>query len=211
MRRLFVLLLLITACGGEPAAETTTTVEAPTTTTTEAAVPEATVAVATTPPSAVLGILSGRGDDGSFEVVVWLDAPIGAADRIVVGIDSDDSYPGSGDPTGDFEGWVDFGAQVSVGSDGALVAGGTSDAGGASAAIGDWVSWGADGAVLRVFFIRDPAPFSGSIWVLVGDTPGPAGIAGVVTGEGCSIRGSGLPFEAGGDVPDSGITCRYAA
>lgn len=210
MRRAVPILLILAACGGGSGVESTTST-ATTTTTTEAAVPEATVAATAAPevPQAVLGILSGRGDDETFEVTVWFDAPVSSADRIVVGIDSDDSYAGTGDPTADFEGWVDFADQVSVGSEGALVAGGTSDAGGASAAIGDWVSWGADGSTLRVFFIRDPAPFTGSIWVVVGEPPGPAGLAGVVTGEACSIRGSGLPFDVGGDVFDSGVTCRY--
>ena len=41
------------------------------------------------PPSVVLGVVSGRGDDQSFEVAAFLNAPQGTT-RIVIGIDSDD-------------------------------------------------------------------------------------------------------------------------
>ena len=157
-----------------------------------------------TPRSApiVLALLSGRGDDGSFEVAVHFDHPPGD-DRIVVGIDADDSYSGVGDPSADLEGWVELADLIVVGADGVVVAGGS------GSSVGDWMSWGLDGATLRIFFIRDLAPIAGTLWVVVGDGTDPGAVAGVAAGEGCSIRDSGRDPAFIGNLPDPGVPCRY--
>lgn len=166
--------------------------------------PDTTTVTSVAPRSApiVLALLSGRGDDGTFEVAVHFDRPPGD-DRIVVGIDADDSYAGSGDPSSDLEGWVELADLIVVGSDGSIVAGGSGPS------VGDWMSWSLDGATLRIFFIRDLAPIAGTLWVVVGVGTDPGGVAGVATGEGCSIRGSDLAAVVGDEVPDPGVTCRY--
>jgi hypothetical protein len=188
------------ACGGTATPTTTADAqESPATTTTIA--PAATT-VAATAPAMVLAVLSGRGDDGSFEVAVYF-AHAPGDERIVVGIDADDSYRGSGDPSGDLEGWVEFGDLIVVGSEGAVVAGGSGPS------VGEWMSWGVEGTTLRLFLIRDVAPVAGTLWVVVGDGSAPGSIAGVVTGEGCSARGSDLPVVVIGDFPDPGVPCRY--
>lgn len=200
MRRLILVVAVLLAGCGEAAPGPTA---AAVTTVTAGAVETTTSAPAAADPQAVLAIASGRGDDRSFEVAVWLDAAVSAADRIVIGIDADDSYPGAGDPVSHFEGWAEFSELVTVGSEGRVVAAGSSEA------IADRLSWGVDGSVLRVFFIHEVAPVAGTLWVVVGTEPGAGGIAGVTTGESCSIRGSGLPFAVGGDVPDPGTVCDY--
>lgn len=196
-------LLALAACGGSAPADSsaatsvaTTPVPSSTTTTPDAA-------TAPLPPPAVLAILSGRGDDGTFEVTVYFDrAPIDT--RIVVGIDADDSYAGSGDPGPELEGWVELAGLIVVGSDGEVVAGGSGPS------VGDWMSWGLDGSTLRIYFIRDLAPVAGTLWVVVGDGTGPGAVAGVLAGEGCSIRGSGPDDTAViGNFPDPGVPCRY--
>ena len=175
----------------------TTTATVPPSTTTTLAAP------APRPTPIVLAILSGRGDDGGFEVAVYFDrAP--DDDRIVVGIDADDSYPGSGDPSSDLEGWVELADLIVVGADGVVVAGGS------GSSVGEWMSWSRDGAVIRIFFIRDLAPIAGTLWVVVGVGAEPLAVAGVAAGEGCSIRDSGNDSVAFiGSFPDPGVPCRY--
>ena len=123
--------------------------------------------------------------------------------RIVIGIDSDDSFNGHGDPTADFEGWAEFGDTVVVGADGGIVAGGSSEG------IGDWMSWGTEGNAVRLFFIREVAPVTGTVWVVIGDGSTTGSVAGVLAGESCSIRGSGLDAIPGDEVPDPGTPCLY--
>jgi len=196
-----LLLLVVLACGDDDSVATTATTATTQAPATTGAAPTSTLASSVT-PTVVFGIVSGRGDDQSFEVSAYFDAAPGAT-RIVIGIDSDDSYDGVGDPTPDLEGWAEFTTTVAVGANGELVAGGS------SAGIGDWVSWGAEGNALRVFFIRDVSAVAGTLWVVVGDGSGPGSIAGVTAGESCSVRGSDLGITPGGDVPDPGVTCRY--
>ena len=121
----------------------------------------------------------------------------------MIGIDSDDSFDGDGDPTADLEGWAEFGATVVVGADGGVVAGGSSEG------IGDWMSWGTEGNVVRLFFIREVAPVTGTVWVVIGGGSTPGSVAGVVAGESCSIRGSSLDAIPGDEVPDPGVPCLY--
>jgi len=196
-----LLALAAAACGGDDSVVTTSAATTTASTTLASATsPPATVAA--TAPSVVLGIVTGRGDDQSFEAAAYFDAAPGTT-RIVIGIDSDDSYGGIGDPTPDLEGWAEFGETVVVGADGEVVAGGSAEG------IGDWMSWGAEGNGLRVFFIRDIAPVAGTLWVVVGDGSTPGSVAGVATGDSCSIRGSDIGAVPGGEVPDPGVTCRY--
>jgi hypothetical protein len=207
--------ILVTACGGAPGAVDETTVTSLPATTTTA--PATTTTVGADP--VVLGLQTGRGDDGSFEIGAWISGlPVEAGTTFVVGIDADDSYPGSGDPTSDLEGYL----QVSYGPaatdqrvvvDGEVVA--SSDDGNVS----EWVSWGFSSGYLRVYFIGDVAPLAGTVWVVAnpGGT-GPGGtvtldgrraIAGVEVGYACSARGSALGVEVPPDVPDPGVVCLY--
>lgn len=193
--------MALVACGeSAPVGSSAATSAAPT-----PAPPSTTTFVAVTAPLSpplVLAILSGRGDDGTFEVAVYFDrAPLDTP--LVVGIDADDSYAGSGNPGPELDGWVELSDLIVVGSAGAVVAGGSGPS------VGDWMSWGFDGSTLRIYFIRDLAPVAGTLWVVVGDGTDPGAVAGVVTGEGCSIRGSDRDTAVIGDFPDPGVPCRY--
>lgn len=200
-------LLLLAACGGDDATTTTT---APVSSTRVTTVAETTTP--TRPPEAasVLAVVTGRGDDGSLEITVWFDAePLVEGAALIVGIDSDDSYPGSGDVGAHLEGYAEFvatssGVGVTLVSEGEIVA---------APGIGlteSWLSWVAEDEVLRLFLVQDLTIRSGSVWVVVGDAASPLGTAGVPFGESCSYRGSGvLVEEPPGGVPDAQRTCLY--
>ncbi len=207
--------ILVSACGGAAAGDETTVTTAgppnsPATTT---------AAPASASAPAVLALQSGRGDDGSFEIDAWIaDLPVAPGTSIVVGIDADDSYPGSGDPTGDLEGYL----EVVYGTDAIdqrVVVGGEVVASSDDGTVSEWVSWGYSSGRLRVYFIGEVAPLSGKVWVVA--DPGEVGgsgpatldgrraIAGADVGYGCSARGSALGVDVPGDVPDPGVVCVY--
>lgn len=199
-------LLLLAACGGDDATTTTAPFSATTVTTVAA------TTTTTRPPDgpSVLAVVTGRGDDGSLEITVWFDAePLVEGAALIVGIDSDDSYPGSGDVGGHLDGYAEFmatssGVGVTLVSEGEVVA---------APGVGlteSWLSWVAQDEVLRLFLVQDLTTRSGSVWVVVGDAASPLGTAGVSLGESCSYRGSGvLVEEPPGGVPDAPRTCRY--
>ena len=202
---LVALLVVLAGCGDDDAA---TTIEPPGTTVTTGALTTTTPVVSG--PPAILAIVSGRGDDGTLEVAIWFDSePLGPGATLIVGIDSDDSYNGVGDVRPHLEGFALFtpnGAtvDVTVSSDGEVVA----DRGSS----GEWVSFGSDAEVLRVFFVQDVAVRGGTVWVLarLGDDSSPLGTAGVPLGDACSHVGSGVPVvEPAGGIPDAGRTCLY--
>jgi hypothetical protein len=200
---LLIWLLVLPACGDDGAGTTTV----PTT-----SVAEPTTVAASSGPPAVLSIISGRGDDGTLEVAVWFDSnPLVPGAVLTVGIDADDSYTGVGDVRPHLDGFALFTPRatvvdVSVSSGGEVVADpitGDSD---------EWVSWGIEDEILRIFFVRDVATRSGTVWVLitVGDESSPLGTAGVPLGDGCSHVGSGFEVEEPpGGVPDEALTCVY--
>ena len=200
------MLLALVMAGCSDATPSTTVTTAPTTTTAPATTTTTAAAAATTvaPPAAplpvVLGIVSGHGDDLTFEATVYFDRTPGNT-PVVIGIDADDSYSGGGDPTPDLEGGVRSDTVLLVFADGGPVAAGT------PADVSGWVSWSLEDTVLRVYFLREVAPLTGTLWVHAGDSPGAT--AGVEIGESCSIRDSALGVTPGAEVPDSGVTCRY--
>ncbi|MDP2623489.1 MAG: hypothetical protein Q8Q29_06815 [Actinomycetota bacterium] len=198
-----VLLFVLPACGDDAAVSSTastTTPAEPTTVARPSGLP------------AVLSVVSGRGDDGTIEVAVWFDSnPLVPGAVLIVGIDADDSYTGAGDVRSHLDGFALFtpratAVDVSVSSGGEVVADpitGDSE---------EWVSWGIEDEILRVFFVRDVATRSGTVWVLiaVGDESSPLGTAGVPLGDGCSHVGSGFEIaEPPGGVPDEELTCLY--
>ena len=200
---LIIWLLVLAACGDDGAGTTTVSTTS---------VAEPTTVAASSGPPAVLSIISGRGDDGTLEVDVWFDSnPLVPGAVLIVGIDADDSYTGVGDVRPHLDGFALFTARatvvdVSVSSGGEVVADpitGDSD---------EWVSWGIEDEILRIFFVRDVATRSGTVWVLitVGDESSPLGTAGVPLGDGCSHVGSGFEVaEPPGGVPDEALTCVY--
>jgi len=200
--------ILVAACGGAPGAvDETTTTSLPATTTTAAS----TTTAATGSEPVVVALQSGRGDDGSFEIDAWITGLSPASgSTIVVGIDADDSYAGIGDPTADLEGYleVSYGAESTdqrVVVDGDVVA--SSDQG----TVSEWVSWGYSAGYLRVYFIGDVAPLSGTVWVVTSSASGSVrgSAAGTDVGYACSARGSALAVEVASDVPDPGVVCLY--
>lgn len=200
---LLVLLLVLPGCGDDGAGSTTASTTSPA---------ESTTVARPAGLPAVLSVVSGRGDDGTLEVAVWFDSnPLVPGAVLIVGIDADDSYPGVGDVRPHLDGFALFTARaaavdVAVSSGGEVVADpitGDSD---------EWVSWGIEGEILRIFFVRDVATRSGTVWVLiaVGDESSPLGTAGVPLGDGCSHVGSGFDVEEpSGGVPDEELTCLY--
>jgi hypothetical protein len=205
-KRIAALALIVTACGGGGTTTTTPTTIPATTT----AATTSTTAAASMP--SVLAIVSGRGDDGSLEVSVWFDTdPFAAGATLIVGFDADDSYTGVGDVLSHLDGFALFtptnaGVDLTVNAEGEVVAGpglGVTDR---------WVSWGSEGDILRIFFVRDVTTRAGTVWVMasVGDTASALGVAGVLLGESCSHAGSGVAVvEPPGGVPDAGRTCTY--
>jgi len=213
MRRsiILVLLLSVAGCGDGSASSTTTsssTVTVPPATTT---LETTTTAVRAGAPPAILAVVSGRGDDGSLEITVWFDTePLRAGTTLVVGIDSDDSYPGTGDVRPHLDGYASLTAgtrvEVTLVSEGEVVV-----APGLGIAE-TWLSWAAQGEVFRAFFVQDLTVRSGSVWVVatMAEEVSPLGVAGVPLGESCSYRGSGIAAEEPpGGVPDAPRTCSY--
>jgi len=206
--------LVLAACGGgadEAAVDTT-----PETSTTTSSVP--TTAPATAPPTtstapttlgapAVAALSSGRGDDGSLEVGVWFSSdPFEAGDvRLIVGTDSDGSFPGVGDPVPHIDGW----AEVTEG-DITILEGGTPVAD--DATVNEWLSWTGPGHVVWVYFIQTVPVRAGTVWVVLefDGEAGTGGVAGAPFGEGCSFHSAGVDLgQVPGDVPDFGTPCRY--
>lgn len=199
-----VLLVALAACGGEAVPDTTepaiTTTSVPTATT--GAPPSTSPA----PEPAVLALSSGRGDDASLEITVWLGADPRAIEghRVVVGVDADDSYAGVGDPFLDLDGHLEITA-----SGAALFDAGAPIATGAD--LGEHVSWGYAEGILRVFFIGAVPARAGTVWVMVesGGEPVALGVAGAPFGSACSFHASGLVADAPTAIPDAGTACRY--
>lgn len=161
----------------------------------------------------MLAVVTGRGDDGSVEITVWFSSePVAEDVPLIVGIDSDDSYPGTGDVRSHLDGHAEFsagpgGVEVTLVSEGEVVA---------APGVGfteSWLSWVAQDEVLRLFFVQDLTTRSGSVWVVSGNQGETSlGTAGVPFGESCSYRGSGVSVEEPpGGVPDAPRTCRYPA
>ncbi|MEE8497093.1 MAG: hypothetical protein V3S62_01010 [Acidimicrobiia bacterium] len=222
---LSVLALVGAACGddavGEPAveqspvetsqpvapdpdegSETTTAVAVSTT-----AVPTPPTPVASVP--AIAALTSGRGDDGSLEIGIWFSSnPFGRDDvRLLVGTDSDGSFPGVGSPVPHIDGWVEVAdAGVSV------VDGGITIAADATGGLDDWLSWTGPGPVVWVYFLGNVPVRAGTVWVVL-EVDGSiltGGIAGAPFGDGCSFHTAGVQLgSVPGDVPDFGTPCRY--
>ncbi len=112
-----------------------------TTTTTSAALTTSAPPAAARPEIAAL--TSGRGDDESLEIGVWFSSnPFEAGDvRLLIGTDSDESYPGAGDPVLHIDGWatvVDDG--IVLIDDGTVIAD--------DATINEWLSWTGPGELV---------------------------------------------------------------
>ena len=158
---------------------------------------------------AIAAVTSGRGDDASLEVGIWFTSdPFAAGDaRVLVGADTDESFPGVGDPVGHLDGWAEItSAGVTLFEEGAVVAAealGTLD---------EWMSWTGPGPVVWVYFFRNVPPRAGTIWVVL-EVDGEivaGGAAGAPFGTGCSYRSAGVDLgPVAGDVPDLGAPCRY--
>lgn len=221
---MIALSLVGVACGGpaSPAssvAEPPATAEAPGDTgpapsavDTAAPDPEPPATTDETAPSSsrgVAAIAAGRGDDGSLEVAIWFASdPFGdPSARLVVGTDSDDSYPGVGDPTADLDGWIEIDATGI-----ALFDGGEAVADEESGGLSDRFSWTGPGRVVRLYFIGTVPTRAGTLWVSIetGARAIPGAIGGVAVGAECSYRGGGVDLgSVPGDTPDPGVSCRY--
>lgn len=207
------LVLVVAACGGDPATPSAGTSAATTvqTVATESTPASVAAPAQTTTPAAVPGVAaltSGRGDDGSLEVGIWLAAdPFDGDLSVIVGTDSDDSYPGVGDPVPHIDGWLEIGvAGVSLLDDGAVV---TDDA---AADFPEWVSWTGPGRTFWIYFLQTVPVRAGTMWVVVevGGTTTTGMVAGAPVGESCSYHGSGVDLGAvPGDVPQMTGPCRY--
>ncbi len=183
--------------------ETTTTAVGVSTT----AVPTPPTTVASVP--AIAALTSGRGDDGSLEIGIWFSSnPFEEDDvRLLVGTDSDGSFPGVGSPVPHIDGWVEVAdAGVSV------VDGGTTIAADTTGGLDDWLSWTGPGPVVWVYFLGNVPVRAGTVWVVleVGGSILTGGIAGAPFGDGCSFHAAGVQIgSVPGDVPDFGTPCRY--
>ena len=181
---------------------------------TTTAVGSSTTAVSTPPPTAVsapavAALTSGRGDDGSFEIGIWFSSnPFGEGDvRLLIGTDSDGSYPGVGNPVPHIDGWAEV-----TNSGISVVDGGTTIAADATGGLDDWLSWTGPGEVVRVYFLGNVPVRAGTVWVVleVDGSIVTGGIAGAPFGDGCSFHDAGIDFgSVPGDVPDFGTPCRY--
>ncbi len=182
--------------------------------TTTTPVGSSTTAVPTPPTTAgsfpaIAALTSGRGDDGSLEIGIWFSSnPFRRDDvRLLVGTDSDGSFPGVGNPVPHIDGWLEVAdAGVSV------VDGGTTIAAEATGGLDDWLSWTGPGPVVWVYFLGNVPVRAGTVWVVleVGGSILTGGIAGAPFGDGCSFHTAGVQLGAvPGDVPDFGAPCRY--
>jgi len=160
-------------------------------------------------PPGIAALTSGRGDDGSLEIGIWFSSsPFDAGDvRLIVGMDSDGSYPGLGDPIPYIDGWTEIaGDGVSVLDGGTVVADET------TGDLNEWLSWSGPGRVVWVYFIQNVPVRAGTVWVALeidGELVA-AGVAGAPFGEGCSFHSAGVdPGQVPGDVSDFGVPCRY--
>lgn len=205
-----VTLVILAACGGAATPDSTAAASVPaataagTSTLSTAVAPTSTVSPAL--PS-IVGFFSGRGDDGSLEVGIWLASdPFESAEyRVVVGTDADDSFPGTGNPFEHLEGHLELtpaGSAIFDGSE--LIATGSE--------IQEYVSWGQAEGVLRVFFIGSVPPKAGTTWVIV-EVDGHeivGGTAGSPFGSACSYRDAGLDLApVVVVVPEAEFPCRY--
>jgi len=207
---LVAVVALVGGCGGTPAPTAVPS-------TTSAAAPATGPATASTTTAdlrspTVIGIQSGRGDDGSFEIDAWFaDLPIAAGTTVVVGVDADDSYPGTGDVLPHLDGMVST-AYLQDSTDQTVTVDGEVVASSEQGNVSQWVSWRYEGGLLRVYFIGDVAPVAGTVWVIAtrDGVAGPGGVGGADAGYSCSIRGSSIPMASvPSDVPDPGVACRY--
>ena len=170
-----------------------------------------TTVVPTTAASApaIAALTSGRGDDGSLEIGIWFSSnPFGGDGvRLLVGTDSDGSFPGVGNPVPHIDGWFEV-ADVGV----SVVDGGTTIAADATGGLDDWLSWTGPGPVVWVYFLGNVPVRAGTVWVVleVGGSLVTGGVAGAPFGDGCSFHTAGIQLgSVPGDVPDFGIPCRY--
>lgn len=216
-----VMTVLLAACGGsasdgDPTAATVTAEVAPPATAPAAAstapAAEAPIAepAAPAPESpAVAALSSGRGDDGSLEVGIWFTTdPFVAGDaRVLVGADSDGSFPGSGDPVPHLDGWVEITSDgVALFDNGVIVADDT------QGDLGEWLAWTGPSAAGFVYFFGNVPTRAGTIWIVI-EIDGkiaPGGVAGAPFGTACSYRSAGVEIgPVASDVPDPGVPCRY--
>jgi hypothetical protein len=220
-----ILALAVVGCGSEPGGDAAVESEAtapvaPTAAVSESATsppstatPPSTVSSTSSSPVAgppsVAALTSGRGDDGSLEIGIWFAAdPFrdGGA-RLLVGTDSDESYPGTGDPRPHIDGWVEI-----TDADMVLIDDGVTVVHNATGEISEWISWTGPDRVIWIYFIGNVPVRAGTVWVALqvdGDVV-TAGIAGAPFGSGCSFRAAGVDIApVGGDVPDFGAPCRY--
>ncbi len=217
--------LVAAACGGSvPASDETPRTDAATISVTTSppgpASSEEAPATTAPPPTAaapspeaetpaVAALSSGRGDDGSLEVGIWFTSnPFAGGDaRVLVGVDSDDSFPGAGSPIDHIDGWAEIRSdQVTLFDAGVIVAG--DDQGD----LGEWLSWTGPGRSGFVYFFGNVPVRAGTVWVIVevdGEIASGA-VAGTPFGTGCSFRGAGVDLGNGAsDAPDPGAPCRY--
>jgi hypothetical protein len=206
-----VAVVVLASCSGSESPPTVVTAPAPDTSAAASAFesPDTTAAPIPQGIPGVAALISGRGDDGSLEVGIWFGSnPFTAAStRIRVGTDSDDSYPGVGDPVPHMDGWLD------IDSDGmALIDGGTLVADSTTGGLDTLVSWTGPGETQWVYFIGTVPVRAGTVWVVVevdGSTP-VGGVAGAPLGAPCSYHAAGIDLGAvPGDTPNPGTPCRY--
>jgi hypothetical protein len=216
MRSLIVVLgclvIVVSGCSGEASVQSTTTSATAATT---AADSEPTVTTTTAPTTTtaaampgIAAMTSGRGDDGSLEVGVWLaEYPTTGDVSISVGTDSDDSYPGVGDPVPHIDGWLDI-RPTGL----SLFDGGVAVSDDTASDFSGWVSWTGPGRIFWVYFLQTVPVRAGTMWIVVEvDGVTSTGMAAAApVGEGCSYHGSGIDLgSVPGDVPQMAGPCRY--
>jgi len=218
------LALIAAACGGDsvddtvvdpPPTETSvTSAPAPSsaqsdTTTSSVESTTSTLPPTATGPPGIAALTSGRGDDGSLEIGVWFSSsPFEAGDvRLMIGTDSDGSYPGTGDPVPHIDGWAEISnAGVS------LLEGGLTVADESTGDLNEWLSWTGPGRVVWVYFIGNIPVRAGTVWVAleIDGVIAATGVAGASFGDGCSFHTAGVDLgPVPGDVADAGLPCRY--
>jgi hypothetical protein len=216
-RRVMILMvLLVAACGGAASDGADSSAEAPEATVAQPSETTATTGAAeselTTTTSAVVvapgvaALTSGRGDDGSLEVGVWFAAdPFEAGDvRLLIGTDSDESYPGTGDPRTHLDGWIEIADGIGLFDAGTAVATGDD--------LSALFSWTGPSRQAWFYFIGNIPVRAGTVWVIV-EVDGSSvtgGVAGTPLGVSCSYQAAGVDFgPAPTDLPDNGAPCRY--